>query len=650
MFGAVRRYYARNLRDGEDDLDQTRWDGTVASSYSAMASSTSLQDDLVHNSENTCQAPWDWSRASLSALQDDLVKNESKQSWDWNRASVSVELQQLSKPSHDESNGGNHKPSKSRRLFRRRAVSCPRNLVDGADDLDQARWGGPMITSTPAGETGYDPSHGDFRANPSPQALLEPYSGSQLLKRQKGTRDLKTYCDRGQNENQELDKVRYNGTKSNVPPYSDAAKTAATMIVSRTNDKMLKRAHNSNRSVTRSTARTDRTSLSSTRTDRSTAVATFNEDSEQQRSSSVVKIYTKNHRIRAHRRDRRRKEKKPQENSDGQIEDVVAPDSLTRLKISSLATRRTEEVQGAKLHSRVTSASHLRETENGPSSPPSAHPTELDLRKIGKKGGQGKHGPSGSRDYRTAKASFLSKVFGRRLVFFHSRARDDASFIHGDTKKADKRRVLQESRKYGKGGDLAVSSSSMKLLEAADSTNASYNAKRLPSDNHHWNRSSTRSITSHTSNTTALTISPVKQSKRRPALTVSGDGGQSSRLADNERSAQILAKSLDVNRVVAADTAPGDRVVAQPATAAAENEKAHRRKKTSRRTKQKDGLVDADSAAWRREEMRVLHAMARAEHNARVKMLATLAQSDPATSNRDSRARRLTMTGEVVGY
>ena len=77
------------------------------------------------------------------------------------------------------------------------------------------------------------------------------------------------------------------------------------------------------------------------------------------------------------------------------------------------------------------------------------------------------------------------------------------------------------------------------------------------------------------------------------------------------------------------------------------NAKTYKKKKDSRRTKQKDSL-DADSAAWKREEMRVLHAMARAEHNARVKMLATMAQSYPTASNRDSRAHRLTMTGEVV--
>ena len=56
-------------------------------------------------------------------------------------------------------------------------------------------------------------------------------------------------------------KAGFRGSKKNTPyaaqiAASDAAKTAATMIVSRTNDKMLKRAHNSNRSVNSPTQKT----------------------------------------------------------------------------------------------------------------------------------------------------------------------------------------------------------------------------------------------------------------------------------------------------------------------------------------------------------------------------------------------------------
>ena len=754
MMEALRRYNhpTRHFHDGDGELDESHWDGnimtvdggTAVAAHESIAASRPLGP---HHSRNPANG-------------NGLTSHNTR--WDWNRASLSVEL----KSSRELSPQRNGLKSQ-----RRKAVSYSRNLVEGEDRLDLPRRAGIFAPSIPAQEDPRNGSDSDNNVKDSSNGSSSSFrrddrlSGKQLLHRQQALRHLELYNDGELNEDRGSYHSQSNGRTPNGRPYSDAAKTSAVMIVAETNDKMMRRNsnnhHESSGSLRQNTARTDRTTrtentdfttLSSTRTDRSSAT-TPGHDDDLNRNSSVIRIYTKNHRVRGHSRSNKDRKKGSGSGSDD------SDDTLSRLEAASLATRRKLEVQDVKQKSsRAKRVSRLRDAEvgmlsNGVSeefhiSSSGDKPTNSG---ISKKDGKNKKKKRKSfrhdngavtRHPSTTNSSLLSK-FGRLLFPRRRTGGGDNGSGHFDNdqfskhkSKHSKRPALFVSSKDAQSqrhvGDkrhaLVVSSSSMDVVAAANAaTAADYEVMPPFNGNHNnWNRNSTRSITSHTSATTAMSLSPVKPSKRS-ALLFSGDDEQSRRNVHDKRHAQILSKSKSVGIAAAtvdehaeeeedddeADTQPrtsvSDKNLAQQgrmssvrqrkrqALFASANDAQSRRRVGDKRgamtvasgssmnvvaavdaaavaattvaspiiserknvrknmtlTKPKE-ISEAD-ASRARAEMRILHAIARAEHNARVEMLSKLGKTESVSSTNEwnvggSRVTRLTMTGEVISY
>ena len=744
MMEALRRYNhpARHFHDGDDELDESHWDGNIMTidGRSAVADHESIE----------ASHPLEPHRSHNFANDNGTTNNNTR--WDWSLISEQLSSRELS-------------PQRTGlKSQRRKAVSYARNLVEGEDKLDLPRRAGIFVPSNPALDDHRNGSGSSSNMKDSSCGSSSSFqnddrlSGKQLLHRQQALRHLELYNDGELNDDRGSCHSRHIGMTSNGRPYSDAAKTSAVMIVAETNDKMMRwngNNHGNNESLRQNTARTDRTTrtentdfttLSSTRTDRST-MATPGHDDDPNRSSSVIRIYTKNHRVRGHSRSKKDRKKGSGSGSD---------DTLSRLEAASLATRRKLEVQDLKQKSsRAKRVSRLRDAEVGMlsngfsqefrNSSSSNQPTKStgsfkkDNKKKKRKSFRHDNGAV-TRNPSTTNTSLLSK-FGR-LLFPRRRtsAGDDSGSDHFEQdplskhkSKHGKRPALFVSSKDAQSqrhvGDkrhaLVVSSSSMDVVAAANAASAT-EEDIMPSFNvnhNNWNRNSTRSITSHTSATTAMTLSPAKPSKRS-ALLFSGDDEQSRRNVHDKRHALILTKSHGVGIAAATLDADAeedeDEAGTQLRTSLSGMDLAQQGRMSSVRQRKRQALfasssddqsrrrvgdkrgamtvasgssmnvmaaVDAATAAATtvaspiiserkkvknttrtkpkakmkadtsraRAEMRILHAIARAEHNARVDMLSKLGKTESVTSTNErnvggSRVTRLTMTGDVITY